>query len=398
MERELRKKFVIVTMSLMCLLFGVFFAANHYRQQYWFDRDTLQFVRWITQSGILLNESSDDPGRELIENASEYNAVVAVLVSENGDIIEKDYIAGTRNANVPERIIRRILSSSEDEWKVDDYIYDVYRLPDSQQLIVMIDTRDTSNTPLRIISSVFMIILGIFTLLMITIYLSRFVTNPAKAAMQREKQFISDASHELKTPLGAISINAQALASSDKENKHINNIISESERMSRLIERLLILSRLDENASVSKTALSLSSCVEEMALTYESVAYDKGITYDYDIAENVTLYGNDDDIRQLMAILTDNAIKNTEPSGSIHISLSTKNGLITLKVENTGKGISPDDIPHIFERFYKADSSRSESSFGLGLAIAKAVTERNNGIISVQSETGNKTCFTVTFK
>lgn len=234
MELLLRKKFVIVTMSMMCIVTSIFFVCTHFYYQYWFDMDTLKFVRWITDSGVLL--------------------------------------------------------------------------------------------------------------------------------------------------------------------KHIRNIIFESERMSRLIERLLTLSRLDENAIIPQTAFSLSSCVEEMALTYESVAYDKGAAYSYDIAENISFYGNEDDIRQLMAILIDNAIKNTEPSGNISISLTENMGRITIKVENTGKGISAEDIPHIFERFYKSDSSRSECSFGLGLAIAKAVAERNSGSISVQSEVDGVTCFMVEFK
>ena len=125
-----------------------------------------------------------------------------------------------------------------------------------------------------------------------------------------------------KTPLGAISINAQALAATVSDNRHIRNILVESERMSRLIERLLTLSKLDEKTDVPKTAFSLSSCAEEMALTYESVAYDKGISYNYEIAEQISLYGSEDDLRQLMAIFIDNAIKHTEPDGVIHISLS----------------------------------------------------------------------------
>ena len=109
------------------------------------------------------------------------------------------------------------------------------------------------------------------------------------------------------------------------------------------------------------------------------------------------MHGSEDDLRQLMAILIDNAIKHTEPDGVIHISLSEQSGSIVLCVENTGKGIAPEDLPHIFERFYQADDARTDSSFGLGLAIAKGLTERNHGSISVSSEQG-KTCFTVTFQ
>ncbi|MDO4316930.1 MAG: HAMP domain-containing sensor histidine kinase [Lachnospiraceae bacterium] len=392
------KKFVIVTMSLMCITFGIFYVALSYYNKYWYDIDTLQFVRWITDSGILLNEQLDSAGRELIENDEEYNSLTAVIVSDSGKIYEYLFTGGIDDSGAPQRIIDKVLSQGKDDWKTGSYIYDIKELTDGQKLIVLADTRNGGNTPLRYVSAILLIATGIFILSLITLYFSRFVTNPAKAAMKREKQFISDASHELKTPLGAISINAQALATKGDDNKHIRNIISEAERMNRLIERLLMLSKYDETTAIMKTAFSLSSCIEEMALTYESVAYEKRIYYNYDIGGDISLYGCEDDIRQLMAILVDNAIKNTEPLGRIQISLTEIGGSIILRVNNTGRGISAEDLPHIFERFYKADSSRSDSSFGLGLAIAKAVTERNGGTISVKSEVGKITCFTVEFK
>lgn len=398
MEKELRNKFVAVTMSLMCMIFGLFYAVNYYYQEYWFEKDTLQMVRWLTHSDVLLNDDYSTVGIDMIENTSGYDSIIAMIVSGSGEIIDTEYIIESERAPVPKRIIQKILSQDNKKWKAGSYIYDIKQLPNDQKLIVMIDTWDGTNTITKLISSVILICFGVFILLLITVYLSRFVTKPAKAAMQREKQFISDASHELKTPLGAISINAQALKTKDRENKHIRNILSESERMNRLIERLLILSRLDENAEVQKNAFSLSSCTEEMALTYESVAYDKGIEYSYDIAESISFYANEDDIRQLIAILIDNAIKHTDAGNTIKISLSEHSGKILLSVENTGSGISSEDIPHIFERFYKADTSRSDNSFGLGLASAKAVTERNGGNISVKSEVGVRTCFNVVFK
>ncbi len=397
MEKELRNKFVAVTMCLMCLLFGLFYAVNYYYQKYWFEQDTLQMVQWLTQSDVLLNENDSAVGIDIIENTSEYDSIIAMIVSGSGEILDTKYIIESDRDPVPDRIIQKMLSQRDDKWKAGSYIYDTKQLPGGQKLLVMIDTWDGTNKIAKIITSVILICIGVFILLMITVYLSRFVTKPAKAAMEREKQFISDASHELKTPLGAISINAQALKTQDQDNKHIGNIISESDRMNRLIERLLVLSKLDENTEVQKTAVSLSSCIEEMALTYESVAYDKGIEYSYEIAENISFYANEDDIRQLTAILIDNAIKHTDSENKIFISLSEHSGAIRLLVENTGSGISSEDIPHIFERFYKADTARSDNSFGLGLAIAKAVTERNGGVISVQSE-NSVTCFTVEFK
>ena len=401
MERELRNKFVIVTMLLTSLVFGIFFTVTHFYYQYWFDMDTLQFVEWITESGVLLNDSSDSAARNLIELNEEsgfYGSLTAVIVSGDGEIQEYLYKDRHDGAGISQKTVDKIFPVKDNGWKHGSYIYASKALPEGQYLLVLAETGNGDRSPLRFVTTILLVAAGVAALLLITLYMSRFVTDPAKAAMLREKQFVSDASHELKTPLGAISINAQALASKGNDDRHLQNILTESERMSRLIARLLTLSKLDETADVPKTAFSLSSCAEEMALTYESVAYDKGISYDYEIAEQISLYGSEDDLRQLMAILIDNAIKHTESDGQIRITLYEQSGRIVLCVENTGKGIAPEDLPHIFERFYQADNARTDSSFGLGLAIAKRLTERNRGKISVTSEPGGKTCFTVTFQ
>ncbi|MCR5653767.1 MAG: HAMP domain-containing histidine kinase [Ruminococcus sp.] len=355
-------------------------------------------VRWFTQSNILINEKNADIGIEMIENTFEYDSIIAMIVSEDGDKINANYIIKSDKISISEDMIHQILSQGNKQWKAGSYVYDIKQLSDNRKFIVMIDTTDDLFSFIRIATFLVLIIIGFLLLLLITVFLSRFVTKPAKDAMQREKQFISDASHELKTPIGAISINAQALRTKDKDNKYIRNILSESQRMNRLIERLLVLSKLDEKEEVQKNTFSLSSCIEETVLTYESVAYDKNIAYNYDISDNISFYANEDDIRRLTAVLIDNAIKHTDSGNTINISLSENSGVIKLSVENTGKGISPDDIPHLFERFYIADASRSDNNFGLGLPIAKAVATRNSGKIYVQSEEGVKTCFTVEFK
>lgn len=397
MEKELRKKFVIVTMSLMCLIFGIFFAASHFYYKYWYEMDTLDFVRWITESGVLLNEPSDSAGRDFIENNEEYTSINAYIFSENGDIRESIPLNSNCTEQISDAVLRKVFQN-KDGWKTGHYIYDIKEISESRYLVVLANMKTNDVNIVKTLSGIVLIVLGISALFMLTIYLSGFVTRPARLAMQREKQFVSDASHELKTPLGAISINAQAIKITDENSKHIRNIIGESQRMGRLIEKLLTLSKIEETPDIQKTAFSLSSCTEEMSLTYESVAYDKGILYEYDIAENISLFGNEDDIRQLLAILIDNAIKHTESGGEIRINLCEKNGCICLSVTNSGKGISQNDLSHIFERFYKSQNTDNTHSFGLGLAIAKAVTERNNGHIYAESVPDKSTCFRVEFK
>ena len=274
------------------------------------------------------------------------------------------------------------------------YVFTVKELGNGNKLIVLQDISVKNNSAARVLSTIALILFGIISLVLLTFFLSKFITEPARKALEREKQFVSDASHELKTPISVISINAQAL-NMDSENIHLKNILSETDRMNSLIENLLTLSRYEEVPLRDKSDCLLSDIVKEISLTYESIAFEKEIGYQYDIEESITVRGDENELKQLAVILIDNAIKNTEPLGLVTIALSKKNNHCLFEVKNTGKGIAKKDIPHIFERFYTSSSSRNDNSFGLGLSIAKSIVERHNGTISVKSEIDEETTFTV---
>ena len=134
-----------------------------------------------------------------------------------------------------------------------------------------------------------------------------------------------------------------------------------------------------------------------MCLTYESVAFEKGREFSFDIEEKIILYGNSDEIRQLIAILLDNAIKNSESGGKLSLECYKGASGTKIKVSNTGPGIKEDDLEHIFDRFYTTDQSRNSGSFGLGLSIAKEIVSRHDGTINVASVPDKKTVFTIIF-
>ena len=419
MESELRKKFMMVTLALMTFVLLVVYFAMIFYNRYWYEQDTLQFLDWIAYSGVLQSEKEEQNVDIPTMSGADSEFSIIAIVTQNGKPVSENFV-GTKNSDgIPPSVIAEILVGDEEEYKVGTYLYVLRPLSDNKILIVMTDVDYKITSPMRLLPKLLLILAGVVAVTAITFLLSRFVTKPAMKAMLREKQFVSDASHELKTPLGAISINAQALAGSwdkmfsgqnnakskdvpliqSKQNyeRHIQNIIIESQRMNRLVERLLLLSKMEEEKVRIQTDISLSSCVEEMALTYESVAYEKGIHYDYDIAQDIVINGNEDEIKQLIAILIDNAIKHTQENGSVRMKLQRQKGKPFLCVENTGDGISAEDLPHIFERFYKTDVSRKGSSFGLGLAIAKAIAQRHNAIISAESEPDKITKFEVEF-
>ena len=398
MVNSLRKNFVMVTMTLMLFTFGSFLLVSYFYNSYWNNYETSGMLDLIAESGYFFSYQDTEIEESIKDFAEGGSPVLGLLVDESGNVISSKVVGGKGKLVVPDNIIKKILKANDREFQIDSYVYSKLEVDDSQTLIVIIDNFIDENYLEKLSITVFLVLIGIIILTVITFYLSNFVTKPAKDALLREKRFISDACHELKTPLGAISINAQALSNLQQDNLYVNNIKQESERMSRLIERLLTLSRLEEGEPSVKNKISLSELTMEMALTYDSISFEKGYDYKYDIEDDIYINGNDDEIRQLLAILIDNAIKNTNQGGSITLKCAAQDKKALIEVVNSGEGISSEDLPHVFERFYTSDTSRSKKSFGLGLAIAKTIVEGHKGEISVSSIPNEKTTFTVIFK
>lgn len=398
MVKNLRKKFVIITTSLMVIIFGLFLMVSQFYNEYWNTLDTVEFLETLADSGLFLQYEPNDVEKEILDVEGEESPIIGIVLSETGDILKNQILGDGRKAYVPEEVIDQIIENGSDRYKAGRYVYAYRQLEDDTSLIVLTDNSMDMNENGKVPLIVLLILAGISVLVALTFFLSRFVTEPAKAALLREKQFISDASHELKTPLGAISINAQVLDSQYPKNLYVKNIASESDRMGRLIERLLTLSKLEEQDEVKREKVSLSEITEEMSMTFESTAFEKKLDYRYQVEDECFIMGNADDLRQLLSILIDNAIKNTDELGVIDICCKNTRGNAYLSVANTGRGIAPEDLPHVFERFYTSDSSRNNNSFGLGLAIAKTIVERYDGNITVESQPEKTTTFTVAFR
>ncbi|MCH1641353.1 HAMP domain-containing histidine kinase [Paenibacillus timonensis] len=238
-------------------------------------------------------------------------------------------------------------------------------------------------------------------------FASRFFANraiaPVKEAFDKQKQFIADASHELKTPLAIINTNADVLLANPEETisrqaKWLHYIKSETERMSKLTRDLLYLTEMDDaKATVLFSRFDLSEAVESVLLTMEAVIFEKELVLNYDIEPGLTAYGNPEQIKQVVMILLDNAAKYTNPQGEIALSLKKQHNEAVLALTNTGEGIPPEHLPRIFDRFYRTDASRArkQGGYGLGLAIAKSIVEQHKGRIYAKSTLGQSTTFYV---
>lgn len=240
----------------------------------------------------------------------------------------------------------------------------------------------------------------LFVIWGISVFFAKRAIAPVEISFDKQKQFITDASHELKTPIAVINANADALLANKKETvesqeKWVGYIKSETDRMSKLVTGLLYLSKTDHSdISIESLLFNLSETVRDTILLMETVAYEMGLTLTQHIVPDIMISGERDKLVQVVKILLDNAIKYTNPNGRIEITLKQSRTQAVFSITNTGQGISKTHQPKIFDRFYRADPSRKyDGSYGLGLPIAKAIIEQMGGRIDVTSVEGQSTTF-----
>ena len=238
----------------------------------------------------------------------------------------------------------------------------------------------------------------------ISMFFSRWALRPVDQAWRRQRQFVADASHDLKTPLTVILANTSILLehperSIASESQWVESTQHEAEQMQSLVGDLLLLAQVDEgSATPAMERLDLADLVEGELLQFESVAFERSVDLSSELDENVAVSGNAMRLRKLVGTLLDNACKYADDDGSVNVTLRQSARRVELAVHNTGFAIAPEDLPHVFDRFYRADKARTrdDSGYGLGLAIAHAIAEEHGGNLAAASDDERGTTFTLT--
>lgn len=244
---------------------------------------------------------------------------------------------------------------------------------------------------------------GLVALFLLSLLLSGWALRPVERAWRQQRQFIADASHELKTPLTVMLANLGILASHPHETieaqkKWLDNTQTEAGRMKKLVEDLLFLAKSDAARVPMRWArLSLSDTIWSVLLPFEPLAYDRGIRIRSEIPPGLMMDGDEAQLKQLTAILLDNANKYAGKGGEIFVRLKSGQDHLRLTVRNTGQPIPKEHLEHLFERFYRVDSARvrSKGGYGLGLSIAAQIVENHHGQIDVESDVQKGTTFMV---
>ena len=351
---------------------------------------TLQLFMKNYRNPSLFEDRSDN-----INNSRSF----AIELDNNYAITYMRYETSTFSHEEIIDISNKIINLKKDEGNYKNIEY--LRVDDGHHLVIVGIDREIENALYNklVLTIIVFTIIGLAFLLIIIILLSFWIIKPIKETFDKQKRFISDSSHELKTPLSVINANVDALSSKIGNNDLLNNIKSQTLRMNSLVLDMLQLAKLEEKEKIINDKIDLSKLVQNEVLPYEALAFENNKKLSINVEQNIEYRGNEEDIKKLINILVNNAIKHSSDNAKIKINLKKDKKHIIFDVYNTGCTFKDSEREKIFERFYRSDLSRNRvtGSSGLGLSIAKAIAESNNLKIKVDSEENKYTKFIVEF-
>ena len=425
MMDKLRRKFIATNMVLVSIvLFAVFAVQTFSTYQRASDqvyRANLQALEWAKRAELPNFEFvpkreepptearlPEVPGGKKSGKYFNFIPAFAVEVDENGQVLWLQAGPGstitTENAQaLVDQAMARPTQRGDLPSQSLTYLH---HQEDGKHFLAFADNSSVRQTVgSQLLISFLISAAALLAFYLISRFLAKVSLRPAEKAWEQQRQFVADASHELKTPLPVILANADIVASHPEETvlsqgKWLGYIREEAQRMRSLVEDLLFLAKSDaQKLPFSLQQVRLSDLVTASLLSFEPVAFEAEVSLSENIAPGIVLKGDEAQLRRLVVILLDNAVKYAGQNGSVTVTLSETQGKAQLAVHNTGPAIPAEHLPHLFERFYRSDAARDRESggYGLGLAIAQSIVEGHSGKISVTSAPQLGTTFTVLF-
>lgn len=334
------------------------------------------------------------------------SSYITVTVDDNGNIIDSYESNATIDVNTLEDSINIVLEEDKQSNEIGEY--NLMYVKKENFGLTKIAFTDTSSVYSSLRTTVLVCIAlfagSLVVIFLISLALSGLAVNPVKEAWNKQKQFIADASHELKTPLTVILANNNIMMSHsnskvEDEIKWLESTEEEAHHMKHLINQMLFLAKSDSgDNTVELSDVNISEIIEGASLNFEPIAFEKEINIAAVIPSDIVLKSNTTLFTQLVHILIDNAVKYSNAQSMVSIALIAKGDLVEFSVNNIGNVISKEDLEHIFDRFYRAEKSRTTGGYGLGLSIAQNIVKSLNGKLSVESNDENGTTFTAVFK
>ncbi len=395
MIRTLRLKFVAICMALVTAVLAVVFLSVYFTMERSIEALSRKVLYQVAQDAGY-SGSRDFIRPEIGIDVGGDRVLLPYFTVEIWG--SQAYVTGGTYEELEDTealrdILSKCLAQSEPEGTIRSYRLRYLRQDNGLYEKIAFVDMSMEMTILRSMMGPYLLILltALLLLLGVSILLSRWATRPAERAWKQQRQFLSDASHELKTPLTVILSNAELLEAAPLEERPArwaDNIHSEARRMRSLVEEMLTLARADNPVRTAVlTEVSLSDVAADTVLAFEPVAFEAGKPLTEDIDPAVDVLGDREKLRQLTGILVDNAIKYGAEGSPIRLWLRKTDRQALLTVSNSGQPIPPEQLSHLFERFYRMDDSRGEQSgFGLGLAIARTIASEHKGTLRAESD------------
>lgn len=414
MIAKLRKKFILVimlcVMSTISIALGSLFVINYIS----YKRNVNNFLeRELDMYSGFREERLPDKNRREDNDIFSFNMFddkpmhflqsVCITLDYSGSVIESKINYLELSDEDIDKLANTIVTSKQKRGSVSSFGLEYLSITeDNYTYIVAADNSfESGNIRNLFILCIISFMISFFVFFAISVLLSTWILKPVEKSWQQQNRFVSDASHELRTPITVILANLNILSSKKDDliktqYQWIDNTKEEANRMKQLVDELLFLARSDDSQNkLVFSKIDLSELLLSRILSFEALAFEKGIRLDYDISDDLNIIGHEGNVKQLISILLDNAMKYCGDKGSVYLKAFSLKDRTYVLVKNSGDLIDAEDLKHIFERFYRTDKSRSrtEGGYGLGLAIAKTIVDNMHGKISVLSDKENGTVF-----
>ena len=389
MINKLRKKiFWIIQISLSVIILGIIIIFAGFSYKNTINSSTMFMERIERKDDVKVEQPEDfreaKNDRDLF--LTNIDGVYRLSIENNSVMRESDDVTDEiRNYAL------KLSNKKSEEGYIGKYIYRIRKIGNNGKEITLIENENAiKRLKTTIIIAVVIGLFGIFIIYIFAKRISKIIIKPVENSFEKQKQFVSDASHELKTPLAVIEANADVLQGKVGENKWITYIQNEVQSMNKLVNDLLTLARMENTTTANNQDFDLSKEVQMTVAVFESMIYEKEIKLETNINENIHFNGEKEDIKHIISILLDNAIKHTEDNKKIIVNAQKEKNEIKIEVKNEGEPIPIEEQEKIFERFYRIDKARNrnEKRYGLGLSIAKEIIDKYNGTIKAFSKDG----------
>ena len=407
MIRKLRFKFILLSMAAVFLVLSLIIAGINVVNYRGVIREADALLDILSENrGSFPRGPGDGKGGRLPPNMSQEvpyeTRYFSVLLSRTGELIQTDTSRiVTVEQSAAEALARSVLQEGQSRGFSGNFRYAVSTEGETTRILFLDCGRKLDAFRSFLFASIAISLLGYVVVLLLIAFFSNRIVRPMAESYEKQKRFITDAGHELKTPLTIISADVDVLAMDLGENEWLEDIQKQTRRLTALTEDLVYLSRMEE-AEVFLTMIDFpfSEAVSEAASSFQALAQTQNKVFLCDIQPMLSLKGDERAIQQLVSILLDNALKYSPQGGSVRLTAEKQNRTLLLSVGNTTENqVSKEQLNLLFERFYRTDLSRSARTggYGIGLSVAKAIAEAHNGKIQARTEDGHSLLVTVSF-